>query len=66
MFWCLMDKVTVDLTGIASLSISNGVGDHLWLEIAKSSKPISELRSGLVSSAHTVMSFLDRLLCLLM
>jgi len=60
--WCLMDEVTVDLTGMASLSIGNGVRDHLWPIIVKSSKPISELRSGFVRSAHTVMSFFKHLL----
>jgi len=66
MFRCLMDKVTVDLTGIASLSIGDGVRDHLRPVIAKSSKPILELRFGLVSSVHPVISFFERLLCLLM
>ena len=63
---CLMDEVVVDLTGMASLSIGDGIRDHLRLVIAKSSKPVSELRSGLVSSTHTIMSFFERLLCLLM
>ena len=63
---CLMDKVTVDLTGMASLSIGDGIRDQLRPIVAKSSKLVSELRSGLVSSAHTVTSFFERLLCLLM
>ena len=47
---CLMDEVIVDLTDMASPSIGDGVRDHLRPVIAKSSKPISELGSGLVSS----------------
>ena len=50
--------------GMASLSIGDGVRDHLRLVIAKSSKPVSELGSRLVSSTHTVMSFFECLLCL--
>ena len=42
-----MDEVTVDLTGMESLIISDGVRDHLWLAIAKSSKPVSEFGSAL-------------------
>ena len=64
MCWCLMDKVIMDLTGIASLSIGDSVRDHLRPIITKSSKPVSLLGFGLVSSAHTVMSFFERLLCL--
>ena len=58
-----MDEVTMDLIGIASLSIGDGVRDHLWLIVANSSKLVSELRSGLVSSAHTTVSFPEFLLC---
>ena len=61
---CLMDEVTVDLTGMASLSIGDGIRDYLRPIVAKSSKPASELRSGLVSSTHTIMSFFECLLCL--
>ena len=61
---CLMDEVTMYLTGMASLSISDGVRDHLQPIVAKSSKLISKLRSGLVSSICTVMSFLKCLMCL--
>ena len=60
----MMDEVTVDLTGMASLSISDGVRDHLRPIVAKSSKPVFELRAELVSSAHTIMSFFECLLCL--
>ena len=63
-FWCLMDEVTVNLTDMTSLSIGDGVRDHLQPVIAKSPKSVSELRSKLVSSAHTVMSFFECLLCL--
>ena len=66
MFRFLMDKITMDLTGIASLSIGYGVMDHLWPIITKSYEPVSELRSGLVSSAHTIMGLFECFLCLLM
>ena len=45
-------------------NIGDGVRDHLRPVLAKSSKPISELRPGLVCSVHIVMSFFERLLCL--
>jgi len=61
---CLIDEVIVDLTGLASLSMGDSVRDHLQPIIAKSSKSVSELRSRLVSSVHTVMSFFECLLCL--
>jgi len=63
---CLMDEVTMDLTCMASLSIGNGVRDLLRPVIAKSSKPVFEFGSGLVSFAHTVMRFFECLLCLFM
>ena len=53
-----MDEVIVDLTGMASLNIGDGVRDHLRSIIAKSSKLICGLWSGLVSSAHTSVSFI--------
>ena len=59
---CLMDEVTVDPIGITSLSIGDGVRDHLQPIVAKSSKSISKLGSGLVSSANIIMSFLECLL----
>ena len=62
---CLMDEITMDLTDMASVIIGDGVRDHLRPIIAKSSKPVSELGSGLVSSAHTIMSFFECFLCLL-
>ena len=64
MSWCLMDEVTVDLTGMASLSIGDDVRDHLRLIVTKSSKPVSELGAGLVSSACFIMSFFECLMCL--
>ena len=61
---CSIDEVTVDLSCMASLSIDDGVRDHLWPIIAKSSKPVSELRAKLVSFARTIMSFFECLMCL--
>ena len=56
---CLMDEVTVDLTGLASLSIGDDIRNHLRPIIAKSSKPVSELGSGLVCFIHIIMSFFE-------
>jgi len=61
---CLIDEVTVDLIGMASFSIGDGIRDYLWPIVAKSSKPVSELGAGLVSSICTVMSFFECLMCL--
>ena len=61
---CLVDEVTVDLTCMASLNIGDDVKDHLRPIIAKSSKPVSKLRSELVSFICTVMSFFECLMCL--
>ena len=56
-FWRLMYEVIVDLTSMASLSIGDGIRDHLRPIVSKSSKPVSDLRSELVSSTHTAVSF---------
>jgi len=64
MSMCLIEKVTMDLTGKTSLSISDDVRDHLRPIVAKSSKPVFELRSELVRSTCTIMSFFEALLCL--
>ena len=39
MLRCLMNKVTVDLTCMTSLSIDDGIRDNFWPIIAKSSIP---------------------------
>jgi len=57
-----MDEVAMDLTVMASLSIGNSVRDHLRSIVAKSSKLVSELGSGFVSSAYTAVSFPECLL----
>jgi len=44
---CLMDKVIMDLIRMTSLSIGDGIRDHLQPIIAKSSEPVSDLWSGL-------------------
>ena len=64
MSWCLVDEVTVDLTGVTPLSIGDGSRNHLWPLVAKSSELIFKFRSGLVSSAHTIVSFHKGFLCL--
>ena len=43
---CLVDEVTVDLTCMVSLSIGDGVKDHLRPIVAKSSKPAPSLGLG--------------------
>ena len=30
MSWCLVNEVTMDLTGVVSLSVSDDVRDYLW------------------------------------
>ena len=64
MSWCLMNEVTMDLTGVTSLSISNGIRDHLWLIIPQSLELIFKLRTRLMSSTQTVMRFFEYFLCL--
>jgi len=54
-----MNESTMDLRGVASLSVSDGVRDHLWPIIFKFLESISELSVRLVSSAHTVMSLFE-------
>jgi len=63
MFWCLVNEVTMNLTGVASLSVSNGIRDHLWLIISQSSESIFKFWTKLVSSTQTVMSFFECLMC---
>jgi len=40
-----MDEVTMDLIGVTPLNIANGVPNHLWPVVAKSSKSISKFGS---------------------
>jgi len=54
----------LNLTRMTSLSIGDGVRDHLRPLIVKSFELVSELRSGLMSSAQTIMSFFERCMCL--
>ena len=61
---CLMNEVTMDLTSVASLSISDGVRNHLWPIISKSSESISRFWTRLVSPTHTIMSLFEYFLCL--
>ena len=64
MSWWLMDEVTMDLTGMTSLGISDGIRDHLWPIIPQSSESISKLQTRLMSSTHTIMRFFEYFLCL--
>ena len=59
-----MDEVTVDLIGMASFSIGDGIRDHLWPIVAMSSKLVPELGSRLVSCAQTTVSLPEYLLCI--
>ena len=61
---CLMDKVTVDLTRMTSLSIDDGIREHLRPMIAKPAELVFKLGSRFVSSVHTIISFLEHCLCL--
>jgi len=47
-----------------SFSIGDGVRNHLRPIITKFSNLVFELRSRFVSSAYTVMSFFESLMCL--
>jgi len=66
MSWHLVNEVTVDLIGVASLSVSDGVEDHLWPIIFQFLESISMFWTRLVSSAHTIMSLFGYFLCLFM
>ena len=63
--WCLMDKITMDLTGVTSFGISDGIRDHLRPIISQSSESIPKLRTRLMSSTHAIMRFFEYFLCLL-
>jgi len=66
MSWCLVNEVTMDLTSLASLSVSDSVGDHFWPIISKYLESITKFWIRLVSSTHTVMSLFKCFLCLFM
>ena len=66
MSWCLMNEITMDLTGMALLSISDDIRDHLRPVVSEFSESISKLWTRLVSSAHTVVNFFEFLLYLFM
>ena len=59
---CLMYEVTVDLTGMASSCISDGICDHLWPIIAKSSKPVPKFGPWLVSSTSAFVGLFECLM----
>ena len=52
MSWCLVNEVIIDLTGVASLSVSDGIRDHLWPIISESSESIAKLWTRVVSSMY--------------
>ena len=56
----------MDLTGVTSFGISDGVKDHLWSIIPQSLESISKLRTRQMSSTHAVMRFFEDFLCLLL
>ena len=64
MFRYLVNEVTLDLIGMASFNIGDGVRNLLRPIVAMFSKSVPMLESGLVNSAHTVMSFSKFFLCL--
>jgi len=61
-----MNEITMDLEGMASFGISDGIRDHLRPIISQSSESISKLRTRLMSSAHASMCFFKYFLCLLL
>jgi len=66
MSWCLVNEVTMDLTGVALLRVSDGIRDYFWPIISKSLESISKFWTRLVSFTHTVMSLFECFLCLFM
>ena len=66
MSWFLMNEVDMDLIGVASLSVNDGVRDHLWPVIPQSWESIPKLRARLMSSTHAIMRFFEYFLCLLL
>jgi len=56
----------MDLTSVTSFGVSDGVRDHLRLIISQSSESILKLRTGLMSSTHTIMRFFECFMCLLL
>jgi len=54
----------MDLTGVTSFGISDGVRDHLRPIISQSSESIPKLRTRLMSSTHAIMRFSEYFLCL--
>ena len=66
MSWCLMDEVTMDLTGVTSFSMSDGVRDHLRSIISQSSESIPKFQIGLMSSTYAIMRFFEYFMCLLL
>ena len=43
MSWCIVNEVTMDLTGVTALGISDGVRDHRWPIIPQTLESISKL-----------------------
>ena len=66
MSWCLMNEVAMDLTGVASFSVNDGVRDHLQPIVSELLEPITKLWTRLVSSTYTAMSLFECFLCLFM
>ena len=66
MSWCLMDEVTMDLTGVTSFGVNDGVRDHLGPIIPQSTESIPKLRARLMGSTHAIMRFFEFFLCLLL
>ena len=56
----------MDLTGMTSLGVSDGVRDHLWPIIHQSSESIPKLRARLMSYTHAVMRFFEYFMYLLL
>jgi len=54
-----MDEIAMDLTGVASFGVSDGVPNHGRPIISQPSESISEFRAGLMSSTHAIMRFFE-------
>ena len=62
--WGLMDEVAMNLTGVTSFGISDGVSNHLGPVIFQPLESICQFWARLMGSTHTVMGFFQYFLCL--
>jgi len=54
-----MDEIAMDLIGVTSFGVSDGVRDHLRPIIYQSLELIPKLQTRFMSSTHTIMHFFE-------